>query len=305
MIARKAHPKHPDDPSRYVLVPLVYERQEGVWTPLLGPVGYHATELDAARAIHADWLRIWNQVQRLTRQIRALCEHPEFASFVGDGIDADTIGDSVQLLARIVEIADVNIQRLLDEPDSDDDIRIGGLLYRCDPKTNRLMRDRTLEESELAQSPDAVFLQAIYQAVRMARLTTGQPVTVRGFEHAIDTLILMLPESDDKTDERGAEQFIADHRFARSIMTAANRAFERTGQRVSIRGMREAIAVLQRAVLDRSDDEPESDDDVPTVRIKRPIDGAVVAKREPDREPLDLDESEPGENGSNGSGSSA
>ena len=291
-----------------MLVPLVYERQEGVWIPLLGPAGYHVTEMDAARALHVEWLRFWKQMVRLTRQVRALCEHPAFATFVGDGIDADTIMDSVELLARMGENADVNIERLFDEPGDDDVIRIGNAMYRRDPKTDLLMRSRELEESELAQSPDAIFLQGIYQAVHNASARTGRAITMRGFEHAIDTLILMLPESEDRPDERGPEEFIADHRFMRSIVVAARRAFERTGRRVSVRGMQDAIAALAQAVRNRRDDEPRKDgeEDEPSVRHKPSVDGGSTGKHE--AEPSDRDDDEPGDDGSNrsgGNGSSA
>ena len=256
---------------------------------------------------HAEWLRFWRQIQRLTRQVRALCDHPELASFVGDGIDADTIIDSVELLARVVENADVNIERLFDEPGENDVIRIGSAMYRRDRITHLLTRSRELEESELALSPDAMLLQGLYQAVHNASARTGRAITMRGFEHAIDTLILMLPESEDRPDERGPEEFIADQRFMRGIVVAARRAFERTGRRVSIRGMQEAIAALQEAVRARRDREPRSngDEGAPSVRHKPSVDGGSTGKREAHDEPSDGHDDEPDDGGSGGNGGCA
>ena len=157
------------------------------------------------------------------------------------------IAGSARKLADAVEIGNGNIERLLDFPGEDDTIRIGGLLYRASPETSLLELVREAPESH--QSPDRVFLQLIHRALDQVRSMTNQSVGRRGFEEAIDALILMQPEDPD--DEREPSQFIADQRFLRGMSAALRQARERTGQPVSERGLREMIAFLERLIEDR------------------------------------------------------
>ena len=246
MIARKPHPHHPEDSSQYVCVPLMYDRQRGHWAPLTDD--HHVDEMDAARACVEDWRSQWQHIQKLARQVRAFCDHPSFVDFEGDGIDAAMIVDSAHKLADAIEIGNDNIERLLDLPGEDDTVHIGGLLYQVNLETSLLELVR--EASESHPSPDRVFLQLIHRALDQVRSLTNQSVGRRGFEDAIDALILMQPEDDD--DEHDPAQFIADQRFLRGMSAALRRARERTGQPVSERGLREMIVLLERVIEDRS-----------------------------------------------------
>ena len=290
MIARIEHPK---DPSRHAFLALVYERQIGAWVPLMASQAFHTAELDAARACHAEWLPAWRNVQRLARQARTLCEHPGFADMVGDGIEAETVADSVQQLATAVSIADFDISCLFDNPGPNDEIRIAGALYHCDPRTRLLTQSRDPDQGDPTQSPDDLLIEAIYSALHRARARTHQEVTARGLEQAIDALILMLPDIDDRVDPRDPAQLIADHRFTRFIAHAARRSYERTGQRVSARGIRHTIAVLERIMQDRGSSNGSGTiqeiDHEPTIELDSP-----------DDEPPDDDSESSDESGSGG-----
>ena len=138
------------------------------------------------------------------------------ANFNGDGMDGEMLADTARKLASIVEIAEPGIERLFDKPANDDIIRIGAILFRPDPETRLLVPTRKLDPDESAENADTHFLWLIHQA--LARVTS---VSREGVEHAIDTLILMLPEDEREADRREIAQYIADHRFARLLAVAA------------------------------------------------------------------------------------
>lgn len=294
MIALKAHPQHVGDPERHVFVPLTYGHHDGRWVPIMGPEGYCTDELEAARACHAEWLRRWREIRRLVRQVRAYCEHPGFAHFADDGIDAGMITTSAQQLADAVELGEADIARLFATPANDDIIRIGGLLYELDPASKLLQPLRKLGEDERTRSPDAVFLEHVYQAIEQTQRLTLRPLSRRGIEYAIDELILMLPADGDESDEREPAQLVADHRFARHLGAVASKVYRHTGRKVSLHGLQDGVAVLQRLIEDReagndngdrsggASDEPL---DQVTAEFKRPDLGGVVQREIDDEAP--------------------
>ena len=288
MIARKVHPRHPDDPSRYVFVPLVYERQLGEWVPLLGPAGYRVSEVEAARVCIDDWQSIWSDIQQVARRLRVFCEHPSFAAFIGDGIDAEMVVDSARELVGKIEIANGNIAHLLDRPSADDIIRIGGVLYKRDFDTDLLVPWGKADLAKEPILPDELFVRIAVAGLDEVRKTTGLPVTRRGLEDIIDSLILMLP--DDDAGALDPAQLITDHRFARFFMIAAHKAGERFGQNVSLDGLKAAREVLDRFIEDRGKSENGNGivtdplEDQVTPRIKPRKDGSGITEREIDDE---------------------
>lgn len=234
MIGRKAHPKHPDDPTRCVFVPLTYDRHYGECVPIMGPEGSHANELTAARVCLGDWLdQFWTQIRWMTRQLRAFCDHPNFAHFAADGIDAEMITTSARALAEAVELGSHNIIRLFDAPTDDDNIRIGDMVHELDPATRFLVPAQPIENDKETESPDTLLARYVRMSVRKVSDLIQRPISRRGLEHAIDHLMLMLPSDDDEDEstERAPSQFLADHRAARFLFTAIQRAEKRTGRR--------------------------------------------------------------------------
>ena len=88
MIARKPHPDNPDNPERYVFVPLTYDVDRGAWISLLGPEGYYVNHFDAVQECVANFQVLWRNIERVSRRLRAFTEHPSFATFTADGVDA-------------------------------------------------------------------------------------------------------------------------------------------------------------------------------------------------------------------------
>ena len=247
MIARKAHPR---DSRRWVFVPLIFDRQRGEWVPLAGPEGYRADEMDAARVCVGAFQEAWADIEDVTRRLRAFCDHPAVVEFAGDGIDGEMLSRSTRILSEAVEIANVNVERLLDGPTGDDKIRIAGVLHRPHAETGLLEAIAEPSEPPLARSPDERFLQLVFAAFDDVRHVFGQSVTGRGIEDAIDALILVLPL--DEQDQREPAQFIADQRFARWLASGLRRARERAGMSVSQRGLEDVVALLQRIIADRA-----------------------------------------------------
>ncbi|MCG8420075.1 MAG: hypothetical protein MJE77_19270 [Proteobacteria bacterium] len=249
MIARKPHPDNPDKPERYVLVPLTYDGDRGAWISLLGPEGYYVNHFDAVQECVANFQVLWRNIERVSRRLRAFTEHPSFATFTADGVDAPMITETAQELSSAVEQANDEIYRLLEEPDEDDVIRIGGMLHAIDEISGQLVSsdDDPIED----RTPDVLFLRLIQGALEQVRKDTAKSVSRTGLEDAIDMLILMLPEEGEQ-EEHDPAQFIADHLFVRQISTASSKIRKRTGQTVSQRALRNGITILEQVLQQRT-----------------------------------------------------
>jgi len=290
MIGRKAHPRYPDDPMRCVFVPLIYDRETGECVPILGPEGSKETELAAARVCFDELLRDWHAIAKLSRQVRAFCEHPNFVGFEADGIDAEMITSSARLLAEAIELSTHNVLRLFDPPGDSDEIRVGDMVYELDPETGFMVAVRALESDQETKSPDTLLSFYIRMSVRKVYDLLRRPISRRGLEHGIDELILMLPEDDDEDEstEREPSQSIADHRFARYLVTAIKKAEKRTGRRVSARGFTAMIGVLERLLERGEGDDDQGGGGEPGAREPGPPDVGGVVLRE-------IDDGAPGE----------
>ena len=242
MIALMPHPAHPDDPEQQVYMPFDYHHHSGEWTSIVGTEGFFISELDAAQSCHRHWLPIWRRIQELAGRVRAFCEHPKFARFEADGINAKMILRSVRKLTDSIELGDANILRLFSAPKSDDVIRVGDLLYRTDPETGVLQVIPELDDEEVPLSPDALFLRAIKQAHARVERITSRPVSPRGFQDALDLLRRKLQPDDD---DREPIQYIADRRFIEWVAATVDEIHARTGQEVSVQGLEEAITVFR------------------------------------------------------------
>jgi len=180
----------------------------------------------------------WGRIQDLMRRVRAYCDHPAFAEFEGDGIDAGMIRGSVQELADAIELGDPDIRRLFGEVEEDDRVRIGDVLHGFDPDTNGL---REIPD-DARRAPDALFLRIIGQGFTEAENITSRPVSRQGIEDAIDVLLSRLQHPDDG---REAIQYIADQRFSELLADIMARVGGRTGHGVSARGLLQAMHILE------------------------------------------------------------
>jgi hypothetical protein len=138
MIGRKPDPKHPDDPGRAVFSPFRYDRQSGHWVPIESADAAFLADIDAGRVCVAHFRRRWQPINKAARILRALCEHPGFEAFQGDGIDGIIIRDAARELSLNIAIAGADVERLLDEPGEDDVFCIRGKLYQVNPVTGLL-----------------------------------------------------------------------------------------------------------------------------------------------------------------------
>ena len=127
MIARR---EHPDQPGKYVYVPLRMA-DDGTWEPMAGDKGFFHHAIDAGKVSVDQVRRRFREIAKQTRILRALCEHPHF-DFQSDGLDSDMIRENATMLSRLVFTESDNVARLLSEPNQDDDIVIGGVCYDLD-----------------------------------------------------------------------------------------------------------------------------------------------------------------------------
>jgi len=169
MIAIQIRTTGPDGSEQRVYLPLYFNHHTGEWVTLVSPMGFYRTWLGAARRCYQDWLMKWSRIQELMRHVRVYCDHPEFAEFEADGIDAGMIRESVQELADAIELGDPDIRRLFGEVEEDDRVRIGDVLHGFDPETNGL---REIPD-DARRAPDALFLRILAQAFAEAENITS------------------------------------------------------------------------------------------------------------------------------------
>ena len=122
MIVRMAHP---DDPAREVFVPVVLDRQSQTWVPAQDkgrPLAFEDLG-DAIKLAHVYLLNDWQEVHEQVRLVGALGRHPGF-DFENDGLDAGMVQRQMQALARLTEMFDEVLPRVLDAPSVDDTVVI-------------------------------------------------------------------------------------------------------------------------------------------------------------------------------------
>lgn len=124
-----AHRKTPDTsdvpdahanamPGRTIWLALMFVAQLGRWRP----ISRHETEIDAAFACVQAFQPIWLDILDKARVLRALIQHPEIASFAGEAIGGEMLARHADALCKAIDTQDLNVARLLDEPNPDDNL---------------------------------------------------------------------------------------------------------------------------------------------------------------------------------------
>ena len=131
MIVRIAHPEEAD---QHAFIPLRYHSETGQWVSLLPDGAFFESEFEAGIICVGHLRSLWTGILRGSRLVRALCEHPEF-EFDADGVDANMIRKEARTLARQVEAASHELERLLQKPVVGDKLAVDGALLEVELTT--------------------------------------------------------------------------------------------------------------------------------------------------------------------------
>ncbi len=157
---------------------LCFNRERNAWVPVEKYQYSYFDALDAAK-ICTRILKSWYaDVAEKARLIRLLSEHPDF-DFYGDSIDASMVQRHIHELHRCIEFGGDDILRLLDGPNDNDRIIIGGMHYTTDPDNH------TLVSCEEPRPADSNFLQLVNKALDDSTLNNGNTVSLEGLESAL------------------------------------------------------------------------------------------------------------------------
>ena len=187
-----------------VYIPLLYIDEDHVWRPLSEGEAYESA-MDAAtaalRGIHKPWATILGEI----RTLRALCEHPNLRDFVEDGIDGKLLGDRMRHLAALAGALEGNMARLLDEPEVDDEVVIGGVAHQVDDASG-LLRPLPPPEADLQEgSEEDVFARALMACLAQVRVAIGRPISAVEIHRAIAYLQRLLQERDETAPRAGTD----------------------------------------------------------------------------------------------------
>lgn len=137
MIGRLKDPEHP---HRDVHVPLRWNDERGRWEvpgKFASGLPRYIRSIDAAVDCWQRFRDKYREMVQAARLLRVMCEHPDFG-FEGDAISSDLVRDQARTLSRAMSLEEEEVERLLDEPRSDDEVCIRDERYVFDPHSTRL-----------------------------------------------------------------------------------------------------------------------------------------------------------------------
>lgn len=132
--------KDPELPHRDVHVPLRWNDERGRWEvtgSFPGRIPRYVRSIDAAANCWRRFRDTYRELVQAARLLRVMCEHPDF-EFEGDAVSADMVRERVRALSRTMSLEQEDVERMLDEPRSDDVVWLLDERYVYDPRSTRL-----------------------------------------------------------------------------------------------------------------------------------------------------------------------